>query len=141
MRKGTCFLKRLVSKNWVLHETLSNQNKFRNIDKQECKPYQICILLARNFQKGCTAKSRPSINSCHKFSSFLRYFYIKKWKLCIFFFLLKGKRHVWMTNIEIIVKFRKVLSRFEEKKNVINIPSVKNSFKFLWALFKPFLRG
>ena len=55
-----------------------------------------------------------------------------------FFFLLKGKRHVWMTNIKIIAKFREVLSRFEEKKNVINISSVKNSFKFLWALFKPF---
>ena len=91
------------------------------------------------FKKGVrTAKSRPSINSCHKFSFFLRYFYIKKWKLSIFFFLLKGKRHVWMTNIKIIAKFREVLSRFEEKKNVINISSVKNSFKFLWALFKPF---
>ena len=69
------------------------------------------------------------------FSEILLY---QEMKTFHFFFLLKGKRHVWMTNIKIFVKFRKVLSRFEEKKNVINIPSVKNSFKFLWALFKPF---
>ena len=84
-----------------------------------------------------TAKCRLPINSCYKFSFFSRYFYIKKWQLSIFF-LFKGKRHVWMTSIKIITKFREVFSRFEENKNVINTSSVKNWFKFLRTLFKPF---
>ena len=81
-------------------------------------------------------KSRLSITSCYKFSFLPRYFYIKKWQLSIFF-LLKGKRHVWMTSLKIITKFREVFSQFEEKKSVFNKSSLKKWFKFLWALFKP----
>ena len=54
------------------------------------------------------------------------------------FFFFKRKRHVWMTNIKIITKFLEVFSRFEENKNVINISSVENWFKFFRTLFKPF---
>ena len=67
---------------------------------------------------------------------FHKNFCIKKWQLSIFF-LFKGKRHVWMTSIKIITKFWEVFSWFKENKNVINISSVKNWFKFFWALFKP----
>ena len=52
------------------------------------------------------------------------------------FFLFKGKRHVWITS-KIITKFWEVFSWFKENKNVINISSVKNWFKFFWALFRP----
>ena len=48
------FLKILASKNLVLHETLLNQNKIWNNDKQEYTPYQICIKSSSNFQNGCT---------------------------------------------------------------------------------------
>ena len=84
-----------------------------------------------------TAKSMLPINSCYKFSFLLRYFYIKKWQLSTFF-LFKGKRHVWITSIKIITKYWEVFSRFKENKNVIDISSVKNWFKFLKTLFKPF---
>ena len=84
-----------------------------------------------------TVKCSLPINSCYKVFFFPRYFYIKKWQLSIFF-LFKGKRHVWMTSIKIIMKLREVFSRFEENKNVINISSIENWFKFLRALFEPF---
>ena len=45
-----------------LHETLSNQNKFWNNDKQEYKPYQICW--QETFKMGVhTAKWRLPINT------------------------------------------------------------------------------
>ena len=84
-----------------------------------------------------TTKSRLPINSRYRFSFFPRYFYIKKWQLSIFL-LFKGERHVWMTSIKVITKFPEVLSRFKENKTVINISSVKNWFKFFWALLKLF---
>ena len=135
MTKDTLFLKILVSKNWVLQETWSNQNKFWNNDKAGYNPYQFVYCRQETFKMGVHAtKSRLPINSRYKFSFFPRYFYIKKWQLSIFF-LFKGERHAWMTSIKIITKFREVFSRFEKNKNVINISSVKNWFKFLWALF------
>ena len=36
--------------------------------------------------------------------------------------------------MKVITKFREVFSRFEKNKNVINISSVKNWFKFLRAM-------
>ena len=44
MTKDTLFLKIFVLKNWVLHESSSNQSKFLNDGKQGTKPYQIRIL-------------------------------------------------------------------------------------------------
>ena len=32
-------------------------------DKQEYKPYQICILLARNFQNACTHHKRSTLET------------------------------------------------------------------------------
>ena len=47
-----------------------------------------------------TPKSRLPLSSRYKFSFFSRYFHIKKCQLSIFL-LLKGERHVWMTNIKV----------------------------------------
>ena len=49
-----------------------------------------------------------------------------------------NERHVRMARIKIITKFWEVFSQFEYNKNAINISSVKNSFKLLWTLSKPF---
>ena len=81
-----------------------------------------------------TTKSRLPINSCYKFSFPPRYFYIKKCQLSIFF-LFKGERYVWILSIKITMKFQELFSWFEGNKNVISMSSVKNWFKFLWALF------
>ena len=129
MIKSTPFLKKILfQKTKFFMELCPNIQNF------------VCILLARNFQNGCAhctgvaTKSRFPINSCYKFFFLSRYFCIKKWQLSIFF-LMRGKRHVWMTNVKVITKFWEVFSRF---KNVINISFVKNWFKLFWVLYKPF---
>ena len=50
------------------------------------------------------------------------------------FFLVQRKK----TSIKIITKYWEVFSQFKENKNVIDISSVKNWFKFLKTMFKPF---
>ena len=74
--------------------------------------------------------------SCHKLFFFTRTS-ISRNDNFPFFSCSKEKKHVWMTSIKIITKFWEVFSWFKENKNVINISSVKNWFKFFWALFKP----
>ena len=132
MIKSTPFLKKILfQKTKFFMELCPNIQNF------------VCILLARNFQNGCAhctglvTKSRFPINGCYKFSFLSRYFCIKKWQLSIFF-LMRGKRHIWMANVKVITKFWDLFSRFEQNKNVINISFVKNCFKLFWVLYKPF---
>ena len=141
MRQDTRFLKILVSKNWVLYETWSKKliRKLFETTIRKCINHANFLYCREETFKMVVhiTKSRLPINSCYRFSFFPCTSTSRNDNFS-FFFLFIGKGYVWMTRIKIVTKFRDVFRRFEENKNVINISSVKNWFKFLWALFWPF---
>ena len=137
-QRVSVFLKNLLQKTKFFMKICPRRTNFETTISKSIDHTKFLYCWQETF-KMCvySTKSRLSISSCYQYSFCLRYFYIKKWKLFIFF-LFKGKGYVWMTSIKIIMKFREVFSELEKNKNVINISSVKSWFKFLWVLFKSF---
>ena len=131
MTKGTRFWKKkLLQKTKFFVKLCPIRINFEITIRKSINNTKFVYCWQETFKMGVhTTKCRYPINSCSKFSFFARFFYIKKWKLSIFF-LFKGKIYVWMTSIKIISKFREVFSWFEDNKNAINISSLKSWFKF-----------
>ena len=94
--KGYPFFKNLFQKTKFFMKLCPIRANFETRISKSVNYTKFVYCWQETFKMGVpTAKSGLPINSCYKFSFFPRYFYIKKWQLSIFF-LLKGKKHVWM---------------------------------------------
>ena len=85
-----------------------------------------------------TTKSRLSINRCFKLVILTDYINIKKRKGII---LLSFRYKFYASMLFIHAVYKKLEMFFSEKitKNIINIPSVYNSFKMTWTVVQPFI--
>ena len=78
MTKGIRFLKKLVSKKFFM-KLCPIRTNFETTINKSINHTKFVYRWQETFKMGVhTAKCRLPINSCYKFSFFLRYFYIKK---------------------------------------------------------------